>query len=106
MRPIDADALLDTIPKNTVHPCHEVIMSICDAPTIDPVKHAKWIPHRPGDVHACSSCGFGVLPSRWFKNGIGIGPVISHNKFRYCPNCGAMMVNAKMDGVPHDDSGQ
>lgn len=69
-----------------------------------PIKHAKWIPHRPGDVHACSNCGFGVLPSNWFMNGRCFGPVIWHNKFNFCPYCGAKMVNAKMDGDPGEDT--
>ncbi len=37
MRQIDADALLVAISKVTVHPLHEVIQAICDAPTIDAV---------------------------------------------------------------------
>lgn len=37
MRLINADALLNDIPKVMAHPCHEVIEAICDAPTIDAV---------------------------------------------------------------------
>ena len=100
MRPIDADALMERMYIGDDYWARGVLIKeqINAAPTITTVKRAKWIPHMPGDVHACSDCGFGVLPSRWFMNRMCIGPVIAHNKFRFCPNCGAEMINAKMGG--------
>lgn len=80
MRLIDADAL----PKYTgmALSAVDVAMAVENAPTIDPVKHGKWIEHtepEPWDRHqawfwTCSECG-----------AVGI------DEFRYCPNCGAKM---------------
>ena len=107
MRPIDADALMNKLYfgddcwiKGSL--IKELISA---ALTIAPVKRAKWIPHMPGDVHACSACGFGVLSNNWFMNRRCIGLLVYHNKFRYCPNCGATMINARMEVIP-DDNGQ
>lgn len=95
MRLIDADALKDGIMEN-INPylgiyesgeprCFvredEVLRYIDDFPTIDPVKHGKWIKDDVG-VH-CSECFCG-----WeFLTGI---PVEVY-EFNYCPNCGAQM---------------
>ena len=54
----------------------DAIMS--EAPTIEPVKHGRWI-CEDGRFSTCSECG-----DRW---GIWSGTLY------YCPNCGA-----KMDG--------
>lgn len=61
----------------------EAYLTILNLPTIDPVKHGRWIKDDVG-VH-CSECFCG-----WeFLTGI---PVEVYG-FHYCPNCGA-----KMDG--------
>lgn len=57
--------------------------AIADAPTVDPVKHGRWIIDTKfgADVMSgeqmviCSVCGRGIF---WGKQ-------------RYCPNCGALM---------------
>lgn len=89
MRLIDADALIYT---KAFAPCgngkYDAVNIVYEtdidaAPTIDPVKHGKWIKDDVG-VH-CSECFCG-----WdFLTGI---PVEVYG-FNYCPNCGA-----KMDG--------
>lgn len=93
MRLIDADALADKMMKADMPP-HDIggryqtgfmdaRSMVITAPTIDPVKHGKWIKDDVG-VH-CSECFCG-----WeFLTGI---PVEAY-RFHYCPNCGA-----KMDG--------
>ena len=57
-----------------------IIDLIKTAPTIDPVKHGKWVDrYEDGDWH-CTECGAIVE-----KNEQG-----SHN-WRYCYHCGARM---------------
>lgn len=94
MRLIDADALIDEIKYITGQ---DTIMWFDDKrikrkqavnmaafielmPTIDPVKHGKWL-NTSTDIpkllmNVCSECGF-QYPS-------AIRP-----RFNYCPNCGA-----------------
>jgi hypothetical protein len=92
MRYIDADALHDSIDKETYrHTYIEQIHSIIDnAPTIDaePVKHGTWTVTYTDDGEGgeiphliCSECK--REPLAWN----------SKRFFKYCPNCGA-----KMDG--------
>lgn len=91
MRLIDADALRDEIavlfernPKLIDGwLAYAVEDTIDDAPTIDPVKHGKWIKaERQGcwsyaDVYKqCSECG---------------NVTFLAEKMNYCPNCGADM---------------
>lgn len=99
MRLIDADALKEKVEKyRIVHLSHrrlsaikreaeEVINDIClgidFAPTINPVKHGRWIKaERQGcwsyaDVYKqCSECGKVTFLAE---------------KMNYCPNCGADM---------------
>ena len=74
MRLIDADAL----PKYTGYAlsADEVAMAVENAPTIDPVRHGRWVvidaeePRRYG----CSKC-----------------KRLSWHMENYCPNCGARM---------------
>ena len=57
------------------------------SPTIDPVKHGKWIPINERAAK-CSLCG------EWeYTNGIDkTGTAIIHRAIKhYCPNCGARM---------------
>lgn len=111
-RLIDADALYISLTKEAAHRVmhsdgsqfdvgrtNGIVYArdtIRDAPTIDPVKHAKWeygIDHykpplsEPYDLVTsliCSACGY-----RWTgKQGVEYG-----DKPNYCPSC-----PAKMDG--------
>lgn len=67
MRPIDADALIEGRIENDPVAIH----AKC-APTIDPVKHGKWLVHN--DHFVCSEC-----------KGIEIW------KSEYCRCCGTKM---------------
>jgi hypothetical protein len=94
MKLYTADAIKDQVHKLLCKDCEETDnCSICDyqelideilnAPTVDPIKHGRWI-HKYGDGHIeiatlggeCSECGF-------------INTVTP-----YCPNCGAKMDEA------------
>lgn len=58
-----------------------------DLPTIDPVRHGKWIPVNERAAK-CSLCG------EWeYTNGRDkTGTAIIHRAIKhYCPNCGARM---------------
>lgn len=63
IRPIDANALLDAMPKSTVLLRHQVVDMICNSPPIDvaPVVHAYWIKTFNSDGFVstlrCSECG-------------------------------------------------
>ena len=59
---------------------YEIFDEIDSAPTVDPVKHGRWIEHGKND-NRCSLCGWGV----WV------------NTNNFCPNCGA-----KMDGEENE----
>lgn len=59
---------------------------IDNAPTIDPVRHGRWVPTEEmeeiyDETYRCTECGF-EMPGEW----------------KYCPNCGA-----RMDGGSHED---
>lgn len=84
MRLIDADALIEHLQKDPLFPLVEkygLTGVIETRPTIDPVKHGRWI--REWDmrgnisdvVWSCSLCG---KPKQWYTT-------------NYCPNCGAKM---------------
>jgi hypothetical protein len=52
------------------------LIEVIDAvPTIDPIKHGKWIINSDGFYPYCSECGF--RPERYMT--------------RYCPGCGRRM---------------
>ena len=105
MRPIDADALKETISKYEFNAPNERYKQggecmlnfympkiIDDAPTIvaEPVKHGKWIKKRERAwfdnlyevYYSCSCCND-----------------IVYRMYNYCPNCGA-----KMDLGEEDES--
>ena len=69
---------------------HEALKeALSRVPTIDPVKHGKWIPIHERAAK-CSLCG------EWeYTNGIDkTGTAIIHRAIKhYCPNCGAKMSN-------------
>lgn len=81
MRLIDADALLQkgvwTVTAGDIK----------NAPTVDPVKHGKWIPIDERTAK-CSLCG-------WWEITKGIDKTMTatiHRAVkRYCPSCGARM---------------
>ena len=87
MRLIDADALMNEL-KKAIEESHNERMAfidynfetlICDADTIDPVRHGKWI-GKPLAGYAtvrCSSCSDVYLENS--------------GRWNYCPNCGAKM---------------
>lgn len=89
MRLIDGDALhIETIgvcdANGNVYGSAEVVFAedITNAPTIDPVKHGRWLQGYP---ITCSLCGKPAIE-------------IEDNDLRYtaritdyCPNCGARM---------------
>lgn len=74
MRLIDADELLKRLPTEEINSRLAVVYM----PTIDPVRHRRWIKMSDADgiFYGCSECG------EWHKE-----------TSKYCPNCGA-----KMDG--------
>lgn len=74
MRLIDADALIDTLGISDEDIIFEGILA--DAPTIDAVRHGRWMEATREDpcYYVCSICGKMVD--------------IEEN---YCPNCGAKM---------------
>lgn len=97
MRLIDADAVKRML-------CGYCSNTLCDGdceetdaldalPTIDPVKHGKWIviPQRcknqEFDECKCSVCG----TVEYFNSG--------WKKFSYCPNCGARMDKEDSNGT-------
>lgn len=104
MRAIDKDALMSALKHRLTIgiwvdgkvemcksiPTEAIFEFIKHFPAIDPVKHAKWIPHKPGDVYACSNCGYGMLATMRFRDGRCIGARYD-NKTPYCPYCGARM---------------
>lgn len=92
MRLIDADELLkeledwsadlqaDNLPARARQlGITDAIVIACQMPTVEAVKHGKWIPREEGVVYpfwaryTCSECG-----THW-------------DDTLYCPNCGARM---------------
>ena len=78
MRLIDADAL----PKFTgmALSAVDVARAVENAPTIDPVKHGKWVEHA-WEWHKCSVCGTTAV-----NDDEGYEYLTP-----YCPYCGASM---------------
>lgn len=90
MRLIDADALINKIGlgrncdvcEMDDYMCQfyrgisakDICKAIETAPTIDPVKHGKWIADKY--TKKCSECE----STYWMREG---------NAWNYCPNCGA-----------------
>ncbi len=86
MRLIDADALKKWVEEyhtsNWGIPQDELIYAIGSAPTIDPVRHGKWIsvPHKKTRI--CSVCECDE-PYKFADE--------DANVFDYCPHCGTKM---------------
>lgn len=67
------------------------IDAIKGLPTIDPVKHGKWLPHpTEPDWDVCSVCGIGTH-RRFHYNDAVYGGYDVEESFTYCPHCGANM---------------
>lgn len=79
VRLIDADALIRSTIYNTRHVPYITKSDIEDAPTVDavPIRRGKWKEHKdyPGLAYLCSDCGY-----------------FTTDRSRFCPNCGARMV--------------
>ena len=97
MRLIDVDELINELRKLKEHPldlaCWNcACRAVVDAPTIDPVRHGKWIktqnPRWPAHEHdKCSICGW------WNTKNAQVYEDRKGHSLNYCPNCGT-----KMDG--------
>lgn len=84
MRLIDADEYIEKLrDRIRIEPTWDhsglriAIFELHNMPTIDPVKHGKWV--MQGAAYGCSLCGEGVI----------------HPFHNYCPNCGARMDEVK-----------
>lgn len=80
-RLIDANALIqdmETVCSATQFGRLTAKMCIKRAPTIDPVKHGKWINGTQFGGVRCSECGYGTI-------------IMLHYSNSYCPSCGARM---------------
>ena len=91
VRLIDANALLDAIPKNDELFSIDVRRAIVDAPTLDvePVRHGRWIQSKTVPTyHHCSLC----KATHRMKMSCNV-----YVFTKYCPNCGAMMDGGKDD---------
>lgn len=93
MRLINADALIEHLRKDPLFSFVErygITGVIEAAPTIDPVKHGKWMPHptKP-DWDVCSACGTEThIRFHGYDNGAFWD---SEESYTYCPHCGAKM---------------
>lgn len=87
MRPIDADALIKTLNKEKISYNADVNYFIVNAPTIDPVKHGKWIKNEGRYGWHCSVCGEDDLYAFAWNSDKGEKEL----QDRYCPECGAKM---------------
>lgn len=97
MRPIDADALKEWVEEyhasNWGIPQDELIYAIGSAPTIDTVKHGKWIKIVDCNTVQCSEC----FEDFDYIDGICY---LCHGQELpdYCPNCGARMDDKEQKG--------
>lgn len=98
MRPIDADAIIETLNSSRWqdqswiakhHWAHAVqlkdyiVDALTVAPTINPEDlrpEGKWIASKLGYL-CCSECHDAYVDPEWIAGG----------KWKYCPNCGAKM---------------
>ena len=90
MRLIDADNLVSVLEilcdkTGDIRYWEQLKWIVGDMPTIDPVKHGRWV--MQGTAYGCSLCKEGVI----------------HPFHNYCPNCGAQMawIFAKDTNVPN-----
>lgn len=81
-----------------VHSLNWCINMIRDMPSIDAVKHGKWIKMSDADgmYYCCSECGEELYRSWSFDREFDIFPhKKSIEKTMYCSNCGARMDGEK-----------
>lgn len=85
MRLIDADSLLREFRNPYLcNVTQKHISLIANAPTIDPVRHGRWVlatdacGRRAVAIYRCSECKYAVKYTAFVRQ-------------RYCPNCGARM---------------
>lgn len=88
MRLVDADALKKYYIENLEFFPALVKNAIDRQPTIDPVKHGKWLNDSGYDDWYCSECGFEI-------NYDGEYPT-EYDNFRFCGCCGAEMGREKI----------
>lgn len=105
-RPIDADELMKEIEKSRIDNNHSqdivrmnhefehrhFMTMVCLMPTIDSVKHGKWLCEWDSDTGTtevtCSAC---KSSRKIIGCYIGIGGEHLYDEDDYCPNCGARM---------------
>lgn len=58
---------------------------ITDAPTIDPMRHGRWINDK--GLYKCSACD--NLWTTWWA--VVVPEERMYKEMKYCPNCGARM---------------
>lgn len=94
MRLVDADALdmYECLRSYYGDAWRDAQKAIDDAPTVDPVKHGRWVEQEHEDwkwskEYRCSECG----QYRLVTTPVG-------REWNYCPSCGA-----KMDGERRKD---
>lgn len=92
MRTINADGLLNLysgLKEDDRIMVGQVRADINAMPTVNPIKHAHWIPECPNKrtgkafTHTCSECGITVYDERQVT--------IDELEYTFCPNCGAKM---------------
>ena len=101
-RLIDADALLKRLVKKKAESANkrytegfnDALMRfrsmVSTAPTIEPIKHGRWIPHPEDDEwDICTACGVGT--KRREHGFDASGSWETEYSYHYCPNCGADM---------------
>ena len=90
MRLIDADAIKIKPPKNSSVEFDAgalyAIDKICEMPTIDPVKHGKWVTDK--GIYKCTECNGLCTVAGWANC---IPEEQMYRVFKFCPNCGARM---------------
>ena len=70
--------------------------AIMELPTIDPVRHGKWLPHpTEPDWDVCSVCRL-VTHRRFHYNDGVYGGYDVEESFAYCSRCGAKMDGGKI----------
>jgi hypothetical protein len=82
IRLIDANALCRSVDryKDSYPAANAIISVVAAAPTVEPVRYARWVTCNDGSDFdgetVCTGCN-GVSPNGWW--------------WRYCPHCGAKM---------------
>lgn len=90
MKLIDADKLMENKFKNDIS-YNAFCNLVKRQPSIDAVKHGRWISCSSSEHYKCSCCG--TRASFWFdeENSSGWQMDMSEWLSDYCPHCGARM---------------